>query len=133
MADINKFIERMRYWCCSGNLGYDQSNRWDIEYGGECDCSSLVISALREAGFTCNATYTGNMKSDLVSNGWKVVENNGSPQAGDILLNEANHTAVWLGDCLAQASCDENGNITGGQAGDQTGNETNTRSYYNYP
>lgn len=134
MASVEKFVERMRYWCTQGNLGYDQYNRNDIRYGGECDCSSLVIFALNEAGFdTGSATYTGNMRSNLVAHGWKVVANNGNPQKGDILLNDNNHVAVWLGDCLAQASIDENGRIRGGQAGDQTDHETNVRSYYNYP
>ncbi len=121
----------MRYWCNEGNLGYDQSNRWDIREGGECDCSSLVIHCLREAGFICAATYTGNLSADLCGRGWKRVANDGNPQKGDILLNDANHVAVWLGDCLAEASIDENGNITGGASGDQ-GEETHTRSYYNY-
>lgn len=134
MADLQKFIDRMRYWCDEGNLGYDQSNRWDIRYGGECDCSSLVIFALKEAGFdTGSASYTGNMSSNLVARGWKRVANNGNPQAGDILLNDSHHVAVWLGDKLAQASIDERGKISGGQSGDQTDKETNTRSYYNYP
>lgn len=133
MASRTKFIDRMRYWCNDGNLGYDQSNRWDIRQGGECDCSSLVIFALREAGYdTGDASYTGNLSSNLTKRGWKRIPVNGQPQAGDILLNDADHVAVWLGDCLAQASIDENGNIAGGQSGDQ-GNETNCRSYYDYP
>lgn len=133
MGDLSKFIERMRYWCEEGNLGYDQSNRWDIRVGGECDCSSLVIHALKEAGFdTGAATYTGNMGAELCARGWKRVAADGNPQPGDILLNDASHVAVWLGDRLAQASIDERGRISGGQPGDQ-GNETNTRGYYNYP
>ena len=68
MGDLNKFCERMRYWCDEGNLGYDQSNRQDIRYGGECDCSSLVIYALKEAGFdTGAASYTGNLSGNLVA------------------------------------------------------------------
>ena len=134
MASLQKFIERMRYWCEQGNLGYDQGNRQDIRYGGECDCSSLVIFALKEAGFdTGSASYTGNMSSNLTARGWKRVPNNGKPQAGDILLNDANHVAVWLGDKLAQASIDENGRIKGGKSGDQTGRETNLSNYYNWP
>lgn len=134
MGNLNYAVERMRYWCTQGNLGYDQWNRQDIRYGGECDCSSLVIHVLKEAGFdTGGATYTGNMRSNLVARGWKVVAVNGNPQKGDILLNDNNHVAMWLGDCLAQASIDENGNIKGGQSGDQTNYETNVRSYYNYP
>lgn len=134
MASIDYFCDRIRYWCDEGNLGYDQYQRWNIYEGGECDCSSLVIFALREAGFdTGDATYTGNMSSNLTTRGWVRLYPDGSPQRGDILLSDANHVAVWLGDCLAQASIDENGDIAGGQSGDQSGWETNTRSYYNYP
>lgn len=134
MGDINKFCERMRYWCEEANLGYDQGNRFDIRYGGECDCSWLTVFALYEAGFeTGSASFTGNMKENLVKHGWVVVPNNGHPQKGDILLKERGHAAVWLGDCLAEAIGDENGNIRGGASGDQTGNETRTCPYYNFP
>lgn len=134
MPSLSKFCDRMRYWCTQGNLGYDQGNRWDIRYGGECDCSSLVIFCLQEAGFdTGSASYTGNMSSNLTARGWKRIPFTWSPQAGDILLNDANHVAAWLGDCLAQASIDENGDIAGGQSGDQTDRETNVRSLYDYP
>lgn len=134
MGDLNKFCERMRYWCGQADLGYDQSNRQDFRDGGECDCSSLVIHALQEAGFdTGGATYTGNMSEQLKRRGWQRVNNDGNPQKGDILLNDVNHVAVWLGDCLAQASGDERGSIAGGAGGDQTGWETNLCEYYNYP
>ena len=134
MGSVQTFINRMRYWCDDADLGYDQWNRWDFEDGGECDCSSLVIHALNEAGFdTGDATYTGNMTPNLIERGWSKVPNDGNPLPGDILLNVTDHVAVWLGDCLAQASIDENGNIAGGAGGDQSGWETNTRSYYNYP
>lgn len=134
MASIQTFIDRMRYWCSEGNLGYDQGNRWDIREGGECDCSSLVIFALQEAGFdTGSASYTGNLSENLTARGWQRIPFTWSPQAGDILLNDENHVAAWLGDCLAQASIDENGNISGGQTGDQTDGETNLRSLYDYP
>lgn len=134
MGDLNKAVDRMRYWCLEGNLGYDQSNRWDIREGGECDCSSLVIRVLQEAGFdTGSASYTGNMSANLTARGWKRMPNDGNPQFGDVLLNDTHHTALFLGGGqLGQASIDENGNATGGQAGDQ-GNETNVKGYYNYP
>ena len=133
MPNLQKFIDQMRYWCDEGDLGYDQSNRYDIRYGGEGDCSSLVIHALQEAGFdTGNAITTRNLSDELCSRGWIRVPVDGMPLPGDILLNDKNHVAAWLGDCLAQASIDENGNIAGGQSGDQ-GNETNTGPYYNYP
>ena len=41
--------------------------------------------------------------------------------------------AVWLGDCIAQASIDEHGGIAGGARGDQTGQEVNLCGYYDYP
>lgn len=134
-GSINKLIERMKYWCQTVSLGYDQSNRYDFRDGGEADCSSLVIHALQEAGFdTGSATYTGNMRSNLTARGWKVVPNNGTPKAGDILLNDVNHVAVYIGNGkLAQASIDERGKISGGKGGDQTGRETNISPYYNYP
>lgn len=134
MPSIDKFCERMRYWCDEGNLGYCQEHRWNIYEGGEADCSSLVIFALREAGFdTGDASYTGNMSSELCAHGWVETPNNGNPAKGMILLNKRNHVAVWLGDCLAQASINELGTVNGGEPGDQTDHETNTRSYYDYP
>lgn len=139
MADLDRFVKRMIYWCEEADLGYDQWNRQDFRNGGESDCSSLVIHALQEAGFdTGSATYTGNMSYNLTSRGWKRIPNNGNPQNGDILLNDVNHVGVyinsngWRG--VAQASGDESGNIHGGQGGDQTGYETFiTNGYYNYP
>lgn len=134
-GSLEKLCERMAYWCNEGNLGYDQSNRWDIRYGGEADCSSLVIFALREAGFdTGSASYTGDMSANLTKRGWKRVKVDGKPQKGDILLNDARHVAVCIGNGqIAYASIDENGKARGGKAGDQTGKETRVRSYYDYP
>lgn len=134
-GSIQKFINRMKYWCTEVSLGYDQSNRQDFRDGGETDCSALVLHALREAGFdTGTSTYTGNMRSNLTARGWKVVAVNGNPQPGDILLNDVHHVAAYIGGGkLAQASIDENGRATGGKGGDQTGRETNVSPYYNYP
>lgn len=135
MASIAKFVERMRYYCDQANVGYDQSRRWALRPNGEVDCSSLVIGCLREAGFdTGSAGYTGNMRSELTKRGWAVVAVNGSPQVGDILLNDVHHVAACVAPgMLSQASIDERGRASGGQSGDQTNHETNTRSYYNYP
>lgn len=135
MPSIDKLCERMRYWCDEGNLGYCQDHRQDIRVGGEADCSSLVIHCLQEAGFdTGSASYTGNMSSNLCARGWKRVANNGSPQRGDILLNDTHHVAVYVGNgLLCQASRNEKHTANGGKPGDQDGYETNTRGYYDYP
>ena len=135
MASVSHAIERMRYWCDEADLGYDQGNRWDIRPGGECDCSSLVIHVLREAGFdTGAATYTGNMSRELTARGWVRLDPDGDPAPGDVLLSDGYHVALYLGaGLLGQASIDETGDIWGGASGDQTGYETNVRSYYDYP
>lgn len=135
MASVSVLINRMRYWCATANMGYSQADRWNFNpSGGNCDCSSLVIHALREAGFdTGNATYTGNLSSELTKRGWTRLPVNGNPQPGDILLNDVHHVAVYLGGGkLAQASISERGTAYG-RAGDQTGRETNIRACYSYP
>lgn len=139
MGSITKFCDRMRYWCDEANLGYDQYQRWDIRVGGECDCSSLVIFALREAGFdTGSASYTGNMSDELTARGWRRLPANISTcQPGDILLNDTHHVCAVISGYgwdarIAQASIDERGRATGGQSGDQTGGETNTKPVYTY-
>ena len=135
MASVSTLINRMRYWCAVANLGYSQADRWNFNpSGGNCDCSSLVIHCLKEAGFdTGSATYTGNLSDNLTKRGWTRLPADGNPQAGDILLNDVHHVAVYLGGGrLAQASISERGTAYG-RAGDQTGRETNIRAYYNYP
>lgn len=138
MGSISKFCERMRYWCDEGNLGYDQSQRWNIYEGGECDCSSLVIFALQEAGFeTGSASYTGDLSCNLTMRGWRRLPADISTcQPGDILLNDVHHVCAVIDGhgwdaTIAQASIDERGAASGGQSGDQ-GNETNTRGVYEY-
>jgi hypothetical protein len=134
MGNVNVLINRMRYWCRAVSLGYSQNDRWDIRPGGNADCSSLVIWCLREAGFdTGQATYTGNMSAQLTARGWTRLSPDGHPRAGDILLNDADHVAVYLGGgLLAQASYSEH-HTANGAGGDQTGQETNIRGYYDFP
>ena len=138
MPSLQRFCDAMRWAADSDQVGYSQSDRWDVEFFGggsyNADCSSLVIQALRYAGFdTGGATYTGNMSGELCARGWERLSPDADLLPGDILLNDGNHVAAWLGDCLAQASIDENGNIAGGARGDQTGWEVNTRGWYSYP
>lgn len=139
-GSLSVFCEAMRKACEDWSLGYDQGNRWDVRDGGECDCSSLVIWALRQAGFDVgSASYTGDMSSNLTKRGWTRIPYKGLYQvkAGDILLNDQYHTAAVISGSgatakLAQASIDERGRATGGASGDQSGRETNTRQVYDY-
>lgn len=110
--------------------------------GGDRDCSSAVILALRAVGInTFGATYTGNMVEQLLKTGlfgWRKMGVK-SAQRGDIYVNKRCHTAVCVspygsarGDLLAQFSISEKGTITGAK-GDQNGRESNIRKYYSYP
>lgn len=141
MPSLQKFVEAMEWAATSDLVGYSQSDRDGI-FGNVCgkrrvnaDCSSLVIACLQYAGFETGAAgWTGNMAEELVPLGWRRVKVDGEPQAGDILLNEANHVCACIGGgMVAQASQDERGRYTGGKAGDQTGDEVNIRAYYDFP
>lgn len=117
--------------------GYDQANRWGPDY----DCSSFVISAYKAAGVPLACTYTGDMRGDMLRCGFAVVSSaavdlatGAGLEAGDVLLNYAHHTALYIGGGrIVQASINERGGVTGGAPGDQTGREIAERAYYNYP
>lgn len=119
--------------------GYDQAKRWGPDY----DCSSFVIEAWEKAGVfvkTSGASYTGDMYFAFLRCGFEDVTNavniytGGGMQKGDVLLNKASHTELYIGDgkCV-KASINERGGVTGGQPGDQTGREIYIGRYYNYP
>ena len=117
--------------------GYDQSSRWG---NPDYDCSALVIDLYKKLGVPLTCTYTGNMFGDMLANGFKNVTNTVNLNSwsglvpGDVLLNVANHTAIYVGNgMIVQASINEKGTTTGGQPGDQTGNEIAIKPYYNYP
>lgn len=140
-----------------GGHGYSQANRMGdgtteticlsdgttvTIAGGDRDCSSAVVTALRAVGVnTFGASYTGNMREQLLKTGlfgWRKMGVK-SAQRGDIYLNEKWHTAVCVspygsarGDLLAQFSISEKGTVTGTK-GDQTGRESNIKAYYSYP
>jgi hypothetical protein len=141
---IQNAINLIKTACTQWNLGYDQSNRLDFRKGGETDCSALVILTCEQAGLLprnnirkgIGATYTGNMRANFKARGWRVLPNLSVSQLhpGDVLLNDADHTAMYVGHGqIAQASIDEHGRPSGGASGDQTGRETLVRSYYNFP
>lgn len=140
-----------------GGHGYSQANRMGdgtteticlsdgttvTIAGGDRDCSSAVVTALRAVGVnTFGASYTGNMREQLLKTGlfgWRKMGVK-SAQRGDIYLNEKCHTAVCVspygsarGDLLAQFSISEKGTVTGTK-GDQTGRESTIKAYYSYP
>lgn len=121
--------------------GYDQTDRWG-EYG-DYDCSSLMYTVWDLAGVPVKQfglpMYTGTMYQHFVACGFEDVTNSvdlnsgNGLQKGDVLLNHVHHTAMYIGSGrLAEAQYSENQSAYG-YAGDQTGEEIWTRSYYNYP
>lgn len=133
---IDSAVSWARQIAADPRHGYDQTNRQGPDY----DCSSFVIAAFKQAGIPLKSTYTGNMRADMLQRGFadvtqRVNRNTGAGlEVGDVLLNERNHTALYIGNGrVVQASINELGNTTGGKTGDQTGREIYERGYYNYP
>lgn len=113
--------------------GYDQANRQGPDY----DCSSLVSNAWAQAGAGVNPNdSTREMKEDFTAHGFKWYAGNPSNdlsilRRGDVLLNIQNHTAMYIGGGqIVEACINEFGGITGGQPGDQTGQEIRVGGYW---
>lgn len=158
MTPAQIFAARLFWMCAEADGGYSQPNRLDVARtrgidGGyftfECDCSSLVLEAARQAGYATGlASYTGDMREQLEAVGWTVIPIGGGfdPSAlytGDVLLSERDsggvgHTAAYIGDGrVAEAWIDGIGDI-GGSAwgdgpGDETGGETRVVSVWDHP
>ena len=115
--------------------GYDQNNRWGPNY----DCSSLLIQAYENAGVPVKsngASYTGNMVSVFKKCGFKDVTSQINLATGeglimgDIVWKSGHVEMCSRTGYLVGAHINENGQITGGLSGDQTGNEISERTYY---
>lgn len=101
--------QRDSYWGKLQAAGYEPSR---ITTACEADCSAGVIANTKAAGYllgnsslkTISATYTGNMRSAYKAAGFailtaqKYLATDNYLLEGDILLNDAYHTAVNLTD-----------------------------------
>lgn len=128
MASIAAAVNFMRKIAQDDSHGYDQEKRNSPDY----DCSSLVATALWEAGFKVSPySWTGNLQMQLRACGF--VDCRAPWKAGDIHLNEKHHVCMSINETqIAQASINEKGTVTGGETGDQTGKEIYIRDYYEY-
>ena len=135
MTKVEKATEWMINLANDDSHGYSQANRWGPDY----DCSSAIITAWQQAGVPVKdygATYTGNMKQAFLKAGFKEVTNSVNLATGtglhrgDVLLNYANHTAMYIGDGkIVHARSSEGNNIPG----DQNGQEIRIQPYFNFP
>lgn len=127
MSVIDKAIAWAKSIASDQTHGYSQIVRWGPSY----DCSSFVISAFKQAGVQLTCTYTGNMYDDMLQHGFRAFGPGSEPlQAGDVLLNEAQHTALYIGgNLIVHARSAEGTNDTA----DNSGDEIRIQTYYDHP
>lgn len=128
MPDIMKAVQFMLDTANNSAHGYDQTNRNGPDY----DCSSLVATALHEAGFNVSPySWTGNLETQLRNCGF--VDCKAPWQAGDIHLKTGKHVVMSIcPDHIVHATINEKGTVTGGESGDQTGKEICVANYYEH-
>ena len=124
-ASVRNLIAQLAEQGANNDLiGYDQNERWtfwnqlkkvgyypvNINTKCEADCSAGVISITWAVGYligrktlqNLNASYTGNMRSGFKDAGFSVLTDSKYLTSdkylmrGDILLNDAHHTAINL-------------------------------------
>lgn len=131
MSNIEKAVSFMIDIAKDDSHGYDQIHRTG---GTDYDCSSLVGTALNQAGFNVKkSSTTRTLRAQLLACGFKTVSVGGARKRGDIFLKEGHHVVMCTdANNIVHASINEKGTTKGGKPGDQTGKEICIRSYYNY-
>ena len=99
---IDSKLEKAVQWAINiandDSHGYSQENRWGPDY----DCSSFVISALKNAGIDVgNASFTGNMVDELSKRNfqyisWSDTGGVSGLRRGDIMWRSG-HTEMYIG------------------------------------
>lgn len=121
---INDGVEKAIQWAVSiandNSHGYSQSNRTGPNY----DCSSLVSTAFKNAGFNVSGSLnTASMRDAFQKAGFTVYKKGEvSLKRGDIMLRPktssvGGHTELYLGDNKCVAAHDNYDNKTGDSSG----------------
>ena len=139
MSKVEQYTQQAINIANDNRHGYSQYNRWG---NPDYDCSGLVITVVQNAGIpvkTKGATYTGNMYKPFLLSGFRDItpsvnlRTGAGLKRGDILLTPSSHVEIYIGNGRnVGARISERGTIHG-KAGDQTGQEIRTHSYYNKP
>ena len=131
----------------AGNTGYNQARRWafydratDTFIPNKAtDCSAMTGAIARAGTKKVNlgtdhaGFYTGNIEQILTSTGeftGMAYPGAGAVREGDILWKPGHVVYAVSPSQIAEAAFDENGGITGGQDGNQTGQETRITGNY---
>jgi hypothetical protein len=146
-ASMQNGISFAQFIANDNGYGYDQPTRetgwqkYQSDPGctskcGSFDCSSFISAIATAAGyFKTNPNFdTSTEASALEQVGFQQVATSATTSAnlqpGDILL-AATHTELYIGNNQnVGAHSNENGGISGGQVGDQTGNEISVTPFY---
>ena len=147
-------VEKAINWAVSiandNTYGYILGANHSWSSSTDYDCSSLVTTAFKKAGFGNWVTSTHYMRSMFEKVGFKWIpasqlgglKTSANLQRGDILLNEKNHTEIYIGNNqLVGAHANWNG-YAGGIGGGKYNSsgkwrsgadEINISNYYSYP
>ena len=135
-GDVEAFVK----WC--EDIAADDSHGYDQTYrdGPDYDCASLIMHGLNSAmGIPMLPAYNvRGLWNGLPEYGWVQHGSEANSASnlvrGDILIAYGAHTALYIGNNrVVQASINEFGDITGGQTGDQTGQEIAAGPFYSFP
>ena len=134
-ANAASKLEKAVNWAVSiandNTHGYSQTNR---NGNPDYDCSSLVISALKQAGIDVgNASYTGNMKDEFLAHDFKwipisSISGTKDLKLGDVLFRRSNgsgHTEMYIGNGKNVGAHDD----YDGKKGDSSGREINVQNF----